>query len=286
MLSRKIVVSVAGVVLFLAAGAFTMMFKPSEPQYVPSRPKPATQQEATPSPQEAPASPPSSPAPATEPEPPEPAEYYVYITGAVKKPGVYKFKDGARIYQAVESAGGFAPKADAAALNLAEFLEDRMHIHVDYAGQTPQQAVRPSPNTSSLVNINTANAQELQRLKGVGPALAKRIVEYRQIHGGFTSPDDLLNVRGIGKSALDRFRAQLTFSGGTYSSNSTGGLININTASAQELQTLKGIGPALAKRIIEYRQTHGAFSRPEDLINVRGIGSATLSKFRSQIEVR
>ena len=283
--SRKIIISVAGVILFLAAGAFTMMFKPSEREPAPSRKSaPVPQAKEVPAPVQTP------PAPAPEPEPPVPAEYFVYITGAVKKPGVYKFKDGARIYQAVEAAGGFTKNADVASLNLADFLEDRMQINVGVIGaaQSSRQTVSvPSSGTGGLVNVNTASLQELQTLKGVGPSLAKRIIDYRQSHGGFSRPDDLLNVKGIGRSALEKFRAQLTFSGGvSRSASSSGGLININTASAQELQRLKGIGPALAKRIVEYRQAHGAFSSPEDLVNVRGIGPATLSKFRSQIEVR
>ena len=147
-----------------------------------------------------------------------------------------------------------------------------------------------------LIDINHATAQELERIKGVGPAIAKRIVEYRQSHGSFTRPEDLLNVRGIGAAKLSQIRPQITLTGGGVSSvtrpasrtqtQSQGGLIDINRASAQELERLKGVGPAIAKRIVEYRQAHGSFTRPEDLLNVRGIGAAKLKQIRTQIVIQ
>lgn len=306
MQSRKIIISVAGAALFLVAGAFSMMFLPSEEknnvEKSSSKNPPSNMETESPKP-------PVLREIAKEEKAPSASELcYVYVTGAVNKQGVYKFPAGSRIYQAIDAAGGFTQHADSAALNLADLITDKMHIHVEtlkpqQAASIPEQSVRvpgmsqprtastPSP-ASTLININTASEQELQRLNGVGPAIAKRIVEYRQTHGAFSRVEDIVNVRGIGSKTLEKFRSQITLSGGggSYVSGSSpstsGGLININTASESELQKLKGIGPAMAKRIIEYRRTHGAFSRVEDLVNVRGIGAKTLEKFRSQITVR
>ena len=201
MQSRKIIISVAGVMLFLLAGAFTMFFMPSErPQEKPAV-KSQPQQEVKPQTQEKLSA---------------PEMMFVYVTGAVKTQGVYKFPKGARIYQAIEAAGGFTKTADSAALNLADFLEDKMHIHVNTLGTRSEQGVRvpgmqkSRPASGGLININTASAQELQTLKGIGPALSKRIVDYRQKNGAFSSPEDLVNVKGIGPATLSKFRSQIT----------------------------------------------------------------------------
>lgn len=296
MQSRKILISVSGVVLFLLAGAMAMFVQPSE------SPAPVSQPQA----QEAP-----KPQPA--PEPPKPPQkWYVHISGAVKKPGVYPVPENSRIFQAVSMAGGLTAKADDSSLNLADFLADGVHIHIPEkpapnsaplgvrvpglpASRTLQLQAQPQTQ-GGLIDINRASAQELERLHGVGPAIAKRIVEYRQAHGSFTRPEDLLNVRGIGKAKLSQIRPQISLTGGSVSSvtrpttqpqaQSQGGLIDINRASAQELERLKGVGPAIAKRIVEYRQSHGSFTRPEDLLNVRGIGAAKLKQIRPQIVIR
>ncbi|MBQ7154717.1 MAG: helix-hairpin-helix domain-containing protein [Synergistaceae bacterium] len=202
MQSRKIIISVAGAALFLLAGVFAMFFLPqertSEKQPAKTSAPPALQLQAEPE------------------KPSAPEMLYVYVTGEVKKQGVYKFPAGSRIYQAIDAAGGFTRKADSAALNLAEFLADKMHIHVETLGSVPAQrggrvpGMQEPRQNSGLININTASAQELQALKGIGPALSKRIVEYRQKHGAFSSPEDLINVKGIGAATLSKFRSQIT----------------------------------------------------------------------------
>jgi competence protein ComEA len=150
------------------------------------------------------------------------------MTGAVKKPGVYKFPEGSRIFEVVEAAGGFTDKADIAALNLAETFSDAQHIHIPVKGERPRVntntntnadtythiTVQPNesnrkPNDSNLVDINNASEIELQRLKGVGPAIAKRIYEYRQKHGRFNTAEELINVRGIGPAKLEKMKPQI-----------------------------------------------------------------------------
>ncbi|MBQ6112182.1 MAG: helix-hairpin-helix domain-containing protein [Synergistaceae bacterium] len=162
-------------------------------------------------------------------------DIYVYITGAVKKPGVYKFPEGSRIFEVIEAAGGFTPKADIAALNLAETFTDAQHIHIPLKGERnriiqtqnannnadtythitvqPQEQKSKSSAKSSgnngLVDVNNASESELQKLTGVGPAIAKRIYEYRQKNGRFKSVEELIHVRGIGPAKLEKMRSQI-----------------------------------------------------------------------------
>lgn len=210
-MGRKTIISVAGVVMFLLAGALAMKFLPAEQER-----KPVVTTQAKPE-----AKPQIQQEPIIPEKPSVPAMMVVYVTGEVKRQGVYKFPDGARVYQAIDAAGGFKKTADSAALNLADMLEDKMHIHVEALGRATRQkpaaqGVRSSgvqksrPSSGGLININTATAQELQALKGIGPALSKRIVEYREAHGAFPSPEDLINVKGIGPATLSKFRSQIT----------------------------------------------------------------------------
>ena len=309
--NTKTIITGAGVLLLLIAGAVTIFLMPSESDYQPKTNQLQTQ----------PVMVEQSPNKLSQQNNSEPVKvetpsaiWYVYVTGAVKSPGVYKLSEDARIFQAIEAAGGFTSRADDTSLNLAEPLADGVHIHVATKGEReknnsvnipgvperPSQVngVTSSPSQSSgnLVDVNNASEIELQRLNGIGPAMAKRIIEYRQAHGAFSRPEDLLNVRGIGQATLNKIRSQIFIGNGTTSSpsssivsrpsQSSGNLVDVNHASESELQKLNGIGPALAKRIIEYRQSHGAFTKPEDLIKVRGIGSAKLEKMRSQILIR
>ncbi|MDR1731272.1 MAG: helix-hairpin-helix domain-containing protein [Synergistaceae bacterium] len=155
--------------------------------------------------------------------------WVLYITGSVRKPGVYRVPRGARLYQLVEMAGGLQSFADSASVNMAAPLEDGLHIHIPRKGQRyygnstivvqpevryPASAVpRPGSGGSSsagVLDINRATAEELTRLKGVGPALARRIVEYRSQNGRFQNINDLLQVRGIGAKKLEKLRKFVT----------------------------------------------------------------------------
>ena len=130
------------------------------------------------------------------------AEVYVDVDGAVVSPGVYRLKDGARVAQAIDAAGGLAPEADVTGLNRASKVVDGQKIHVPTVGE--QQAsiaeagVDGGASASSgvsgvtgLVNINTASAAELQTLSGIGPSMAQSIIDERTKNGGFASVDDL-----------------------------------------------------------------------------------------------
>lgn len=134
-----------------------------------------------------------------------PPSAVVYVSGAVAREGVYTLKEGDRVADAVEAAGGLAPDADRAGVNLAARIADEQHIHVPRQSEgTAGTAARIAPG--GPVNINTASQVELERLPGVGPVLARAIIEYRQANGAFTRVEDLLKVPRIGEATLARLR--------------------------------------------------------------------------------
>lgn len=127
------------------------------------------------------------------------APILVHVLGAVAEPGLYQLSDGERIVDAVAAAGGFTEKADPAALNLARPVGDGEQVYVPAMGEEPPAAV-DAPG--ALIDLNTADAAELETLPGVGPELAARIVDWRSQNGRFASVDDLLQVTGIGAKTV------------------------------------------------------------------------------------
>lgn len=144
------------------------------------------------------------------------SEVYVDVGGAVVTPGVYRLREGARVSQAIDAAGGLTPEADVAGLNRASKVVDGQKIYVPYvgeqqtvggvAGSGPGEASVGASVVSDLVNINTANAAELQTLSGVGPSMAQSIIDERTQNGPFTSIDDLMRVSGIGEKKFARIK--------------------------------------------------------------------------------
>ena len=143
----------------------------------------------------------------------------VHVAGEVKNPGVYTLPSGARMIDAVTAAGGATARADLEVINLATPLIDSSQIYVPAKGVAAHTTfARPQPgingvvsssnsaNASGLVNINRASVTELDSLPGVGPSTAQAIVEYRVAHGPFGSPEDLLNVKGIGPAKFEAMR--------------------------------------------------------------------------------
>lgn len=140
------------------------------------------------------------------------SEVYVDVDGAVASPGVYRLKDGARVAQAIDAAGGLAPEADVTGLNRASKVTDGQKIYVPKVGE--QQAVAAggavvasgTNDTAGLININTASAAELQTLSGIGPSVAQSIIDERTKNGPFASVDDLMRVSGIGEKKLAKIK--------------------------------------------------------------------------------
>ena len=146
----------------------------------------------------------------------------VHVAGEVKNPGVYTLSANARMIDAVLAAGGATARADLEVINLATPLMDSSQIYVPAKGTTerpnfarPQPGMNgatstnSSPESGGVVNINRASVTELDALPGVGPSTAQAIVDYRTTIGPFGSPEDLLNVKGIGPAKFEALRKMI-----------------------------------------------------------------------------
>lgn len=147
------------------------------------------------------------------PETEPPVYHYVHICGEVKNPGVYRMKEGSRIFQAVEQAGGFTDEAASEYLNLAELTEDGLKIEVPSRedvemGTVPSYAV--SGERNGKVNINTADAEELMALTGIGESRAEDILRYREENGKFHSVEDIMKVPGIKEGAFEKIKDNIS----------------------------------------------------------------------------
>jgi competence protein ComEA len=174
-------------------------------------------------------------------------------------------------------------------------------------------AIEEALEPIGTVDLNSATPAELVRLPGIGPVRGRAILELRRRKGGFSSIDELLEVHGIGPATLERLRPYILIAptsrtqanhaelspaatpqsmavepaatpAGTLPATNAAP-VNVNTADERELQKIKGIGPVLARRIVEHRRRYGPFRRVEDLEQVRGIGPASLEKMRPQIRI-
>ena len=153
------------------------------------------------------------PAPTSEP-------IQVHVTGAVVRPGLYDLSEGSRVMDAVEAAGGFMAEADKNSLNLAERVEDAQKLDIPFvAGFVPDEEQgfvvitegTPSPLAGEeLVDINTASLEELDKLPGIGPTTAQKIIEYREVFGPFERIEDIVNVSGIGAATFEDIKDLIT----------------------------------------------------------------------------
>ncbi len=140
----------------------------------------------------------------------------IYITGAVLAPGVYTLPVGSRVADALEAAGGLTSLAEPEALNLAQVLTDGQRINVpEIVISAPTEpdlgdTTRSLDLQTGLININTANQEELESLPEIGPHLAEAIITYREENGLFETIDELLDVPGIGTATLDAIRELIT----------------------------------------------------------------------------
>ena len=142
----------------------------------------------------------------------------VHITGEVEKEGIIEIKEGGRISDAIDAAGGLTKEADLERVNLAYELEDGQKIYIpnkndkdieEYVTEGVDDIVLPDELSNmgdGLININKADLEELQELDGIGEALAENIIAYRENNGKFKNIEDIKNVSGIGDSKYEKIK--------------------------------------------------------------------------------
>ena len=150
-----------------------------------------------------------------------PAPLRVYVTGAVLHPDVYRLAPGSIVKEAIAAAGGATDDADLNRINLAQELRDQQQVYVPRTGESdappPVIGGEPSPPSggsapAGKVNINTATAEELDTLPGIGPAIAQRIIDYRTVNGPFKSIEEITLVSGIGDATYEKFKDRIAVS--------------------------------------------------------------------------
>ncbi len=234
------------------------------------------------------------------------------VTGPVAHPGVYSFPKPPTLGEVWTKAGavGTPPDPD-------KTIAGGSRVEVEPGGGYLLTAM-PGAKLLTLglpIDLNRASAEDLDAIPGLGPDLAQRIVDYRQAHGPFKKIDDLREVSGIGPQNLQKFKpylglgspeaiappdweaamtigkpgpgthlesqeGRLPGSKGDTQPKAPGRVIDPNLSSQEDLETLPGIGPVLAQRIIAYRRTHGPYKKIDDLRKVSGIGRKKLEKIK------
>ena len=185
----------------------------------------------------------------------EPIAYYVDIKGAVENPGVYEVKDGTIISDVIALAGGLKENAYEEGINLSKKVSDEMVIYI-YTDSEVKESIAKNPTTNSnkQTQENACNSSSYDITDCV--TLTESVI-----------------IPGNGNNNTNT------------DTEETNKIVNINTATKDELVTLSGIGDAKAQEIIEYRKTNGYFTSIEDILNVKGIGDAIFAKIKDFIAV-
>ncbi len=233
---------------------------------------------------------------------PTPAPIVVHVLGAVRNEGAYKLPPGSRIADAIDAAGGANADADLSRLNLAARAPDGARLHIPLAGEDPVGAPgavdEDAPSYTGgafaqLVDLNTASLSALMSLPGIGEKRAEQIIAFREIKGQIVSADDLLEIDGFGPATVDNIRpfvAQSTterpgnVTAGDDSSAGAGAApdvpVDLNSGSLSALMSLPGIGETRAAAIIRFRELNGPIESADDLLEIEGIGKATVDNIR------
>ena len=136
---------------------------------------------------------------------------FVDVKGAVKHPGVFETTKDKRVKDLIEEAGGLLDDADTSTLNLSQKVKDQMVIYVLKHGEKPKQISDGGSSSSNadVININTANKEQLMKISGVGKTKAEAIISYRDKNGDFKKKEDITKVRGIGKSTFEKIKDKI-----------------------------------------------------------------------------
>jgi competence protein ComEA len=255
------------------------------------------------------------------PAPPPPGTLslaFVEVAGPVAHPGVYAFPKPPSLREVWAKSGavGTPPDPDQTIAS-----GSRVKVATDGGYGLSSMSGAQLITLGLPLDLNRASAEDLDAIPGVGPALAQRIVDYRRAHGPFNQVEDLIKVSGVGPQNLPKLKPYLGLGGpeasappdgkapmttgesvsgynlesqeGRLPGGKTGlgpkgppaGVIDPNLASKADLETLPGIGPVMAQRIIDYRRDHGPYKTIADLRNVSGIGRKKLEKLRPYIAI-
>jgi competence protein ComEA len=235
-----LVVAISALALFgIGSSLRRTSAAPLQPTTIPAGGRPSPAPSASPAPKATP----------TTPSPKPTAPLVVYVSGAVKHPGVYSFPPGARLHQAIQKAGGFKSGAQEDTLNLAGYLEDADQIHVPLTVQKTSP-MAPVPVLANTVSASISTGQS----RGKGRLLGKPLVS--------------LPVSASPVSSATKFHTPGE------------GKIKLNSATLDDLQKLPGVGPSTAQSILAYRQQSGGFKELEELKEVRGIGEKKFAKMQ------
>mgnify|MGYP000369983996 FL=1 len=136
---------------------------------------------------------------------------FVDVKGAVKHPGVFETTKDKRVKDLIEEAGGLLDDADTSTLNLSQKVKDQMVIYVLKHGEKPKQISDGSTSSTNgdVININTANKEQLMKISGVGKTKAEAIISYREKNGDFKKKEDITKVRGIGKATFEKIKDKI-----------------------------------------------------------------------------
>lgn len=254
------------------------------------------------------------------PAPPPPGTMslaFVEVTGKVDHPGVYSFPKPPSLREVWAKAGAVGTPSDPdKTIASGSRVEVAPEGGYGVAAMSGAQLV-----TLGLpIDLNRASAEDLDAIPGLGPALAQRIVDYRKAHGPFKQVEDLSAVSGVGPQNLQKLKPYLGLGSPEASAppdwktpvtrgesatgyhlesqegrlpggksgigpKTPGGVIDPNLASKADLETLPGIGPVMAQRIIDYRRTYGPYKKIADLRKVSGIGRKKLEKLRPYVVI-
>lgn len=154
----------------------------------------------------------------------EPGTIYVHVCGAVMAPGVYEMTAGSRVYEAIQAAGGFTEDAEESYVNQAQELSDGVKLMIPTMEEVQQGSFASGDRQSVLfaqedgqahtkdgrVNINTASEEELCKIPGIGATRAAAIVAYRENHGGFADPEDIMKVNGIKEGTYEKIKDSIS----------------------------------------------------------------------------